>query len=67
MTEFLILVFFRVLSRGTVLLSLWTSPQNLQPGAAGKVKNLTERIILQVLHLFSHLLSLFHSLHPCLL
>ncbi|XP_065139171.1 phosphatidylinositol 4-phosphate 3-kinase C2 domain-containing subunit alpha [Paramisgurnus dabryanus] len=40
--------FRRILSRGTVLLSLWTSPQNLQPGAAGKVKNLTERIILQV-------------------
>ncbi|KTF90623.1 hypothetical protein cypCar_00026004 [Cyprinus carpio] len=37
-----------VLSRGSKLLSLWTSPQVLQPGAAGKGKNPSERIILQV-------------------
>uniref|UniRef100_A0A8C1T0Q7 Phosphatidylinositol-4-phosphate 3-kinase, catalytic subunit type 2 alpha n=1 Tax=Cyprinus carpio TaxID=7962 RepID=A0A8C1T0Q7_CYPCA len=41
--------FRRVLSRGSKLLSLWTSPQVLQPGAAGKGKNPSERIILQVL------------------
>ncbi|XP_042630657.1 phosphatidylinositol 4-phosphate 3-kinase C2 domain-containing subunit alpha-like [Cyprinus carpio] len=40
--------FRRVLSRGSKLLSLWTSPQVLQPGAAGKGKNPSERIILQV-------------------
>uniref|UniRef100_A0A673MCJ3 Phosphatidylinositol 4-phosphate 3-kinase C2 domain-containing subunit alpha-like n=1 Tax=Sinocyclocheilus rhinocerous TaxID=307959 RepID=A0A673MCJ3_9TELE len=40
--------FRRVLSRGSKLLSLWTS-QVLQPGAAGKGKNPSERIILQVL------------------
>uniref|UniRef100_A0A673MGA7 Phosphatidylinositol 4-phosphate 3-kinase C2 domain-containing subunit alpha-like n=1 Tax=Sinocyclocheilus rhinocerous TaxID=307959 RepID=A0A673MGA7_9TELE len=39
--------FRRVLSRGSKLLSLWTS-QVLQPGAAGKGKNPSERIILQV-------------------
>ncbi|TRY58286.1 hypothetical protein DNTS_031053 [Danionella cerebrum] len=37
-----------VLSRGSKLLSLWTSPQASQPGAAGKCRNDTERIILQV-------------------
>nr|XP_021330106.1 phosphatidylinositol 4-phosphate 3-kinase C2 domain-containing subunit alpha isoform X4 [Danio rerio] len=40
--------FRRVLSRGSKLLSLWTSPQALQPGAAGKGRNPTEKIILQV-------------------
>ncbi|XP_051725873.1 phosphatidylinositol 4-phosphate 3-kinase C2 domain-containing subunit alpha [Ctenopharyngodon idella] len=40
--------FRRVLSRGSKLLSLWTFPQALQPGAGGKGKNPTERIILQV-------------------
>uniref|UniRef100_A0A673GU24 Phosphatidylinositol 4-phosphate 3-kinase C2 domain-containing subunit alpha-like n=1 Tax=Sinocyclocheilus rhinocerous TaxID=307959 RepID=A0A673GU24_9TELE len=40
--------FRRVLSKGSKLLSLWTSPQVLQPGAAGKGKNPSERIILQV-------------------
>uniref|UniRef100_A0A8C2IYS5 Phosphatidylinositol 4-phosphate 3-kinase C2 domain-containing subunit alpha n=1 Tax=Cyprinus carpio TaxID=7962 RepID=A0A8C2IYS5_CYPCA len=40
--------FRRVLSRGSKLLSLWTSPQVLQPGAAGKGKNPSERIILQI-------------------
>ncbi|XP_056621944.1 phosphatidylinositol 4-phosphate 3-kinase C2 domain-containing subunit alpha [Triplophysa dalaica] len=40
--------FRRFLSRGTMLLSMWTSPQNLHPGAAGKGRNPTERIILQV-------------------
>uniref|UniRef100_A0A672LFC4 Phosphatidylinositol-4-phosphate 3-kinase catalytic subunit type 2 alpha n=1 Tax=Sinocyclocheilus grahami TaxID=75366 RepID=A0A672LFC4_SINGR len=43
-----LLDFRRVLSRGSQLLSLWTS-QVLQPGAAGKGKNPSERIILQVL------------------
>uniref|UniRef100_A0A671S3C1 Phosphatidylinositol 4-phosphate 3-kinase C2 domain-containing subunit alpha-like n=1 Tax=Sinocyclocheilus anshuiensis TaxID=1608454 RepID=A0A671S3C1_9TELE len=43
-----LLDFRRVLSRGSKLLSLWTS-QVLQPGAAGKGKNPSERIILQVL------------------
>lgn len=38
-----------MLSRGSKLLSLWTFPQALQPGAGGKGKNPTERIILQVL------------------
>uniref|UniRef100_A0A673GVR0 Phosphatidylinositol 4-phosphate 3-kinase C2 domain-containing subunit alpha-like n=1 Tax=Sinocyclocheilus rhinocerous TaxID=307959 RepID=A0A673GVR0_9TELE len=49
--------FRRVLSKGSKLLSLWTSPQVLQPGAAGKGKNPSERIILQVLlfALFFHL------------
>uniref|UniRef100_A0A672LA38 Phosphatidylinositol-4-phosphate 3-kinase catalytic subunit type 2 alpha n=1 Tax=Sinocyclocheilus grahami TaxID=75366 RepID=A0A672LA38_SINGR len=42
-----LLDFRRVLSRGSQLLSLWTS-QVLQPGAAGKGKNPSERIILQV-------------------
>uniref|UniRef100_A0A671S3F3 Phosphatidylinositol 4-phosphate 3-kinase C2 domain-containing subunit alpha-like n=1 Tax=Sinocyclocheilus anshuiensis TaxID=1608454 RepID=A0A671S3F3_9TELE len=51
-----LLDFRRVLSRGSKLLSLWTS-QVLQPGAAGKGKNPSERIILQVLLfvLFFHL------------
>ncbi|XP_067275097.1 phosphatidylinositol 4-phosphate 3-kinase C2 domain-containing subunit alpha [Pseudorasbora parva] len=40
--------FRRVLSRGSKLLSLWTTSQALQPGAGGKGKNLAERIILQV-------------------
>ncbi|XP_050990973.1 phosphatidylinositol 4-phosphate 3-kinase C2 domain-containing subunit alpha [Labeo rohita] len=40
--------FRRVLSRGSMLLSLWTSSQVLQPGAAGKGRNPSERIILQV-------------------
>lgn len=40
--------FRRVLSRGSKLLSLWTSPQALQPGTAGKGRNPTEKIILQV-------------------
>ncbi|XP_066540446.1 phosphatidylinositol 4-phosphate 3-kinase C2 domain-containing subunit alpha [Hoplias malabaricus] len=40
--------FRRVLSRGTKLLNLWTSAQSSHPGAAGKRKNLAERVILQV-------------------
>ncbi|XP_059420879.1 phosphatidylinositol 4-phosphate 3-kinase C2 domain-containing subunit alpha-like [Carassius carassius] len=40
--------FRRVLSRGSKLLSLWTSSQVLQPGVAGKGKNPSERIKLQV-------------------
>ncbi|KAK2894798.1 hypothetical protein Q8A67_012027 [Cirrhinus molitorella] len=40
--------FRRVLSKGSKLLSLWTSSQVLQPGAAGKGRNPSERIILQV-------------------
>lgn len=45
----LVLLCLRVLSRGSKLLSLWTFPQALQPGAGGKGKSPTERIILQVL------------------
>ncbi|XP_039539857.1 phosphatidylinositol 4-phosphate 3-kinase C2 domain-containing subunit alpha isoform X2 [Pimephales promelas] len=40
--------FRRVLSRGSKLLSLWTFPQALQPGAGGKGKSPAEKIILQV-------------------
>ncbi|XP_051581020.1 phosphatidylinositol 4-phosphate 3-kinase C2 domain-containing subunit alpha-like [Myxocyprinus asiaticus] len=40
--------FRRVLSSGSKLLSLWMSHQAHQPGTAGRGKNPTERIILQV-------------------
>ncbi|XP_060779986.1 phosphatidylinositol 4-phosphate 3-kinase C2 domain-containing subunit alpha isoform X2 [Neoarius graeffei] len=39
--------FRRVFARGTELLSLWTSPPSL-PGPVGKIKNLEERLVLQI-------------------